>query len=76
MLTDQRVLRAIEDNIYTTCKDIVANCVVVGNGRPFPALFVEPRIPTGSPDAVAELKREILERTSDFHSLRYVFWHL
>ncbi|KAF8485538.1 hypothetical protein JB92DRAFT_2836839 [Gautieria morchelliformis] len=33
--------RAIEDNVYTTCADIVANCVVVGNGRPYPALFVE-----------------------------------
>ncbi|KAF8468652.1 hypothetical protein JB92DRAFT_3059106, partial [Gautieria morchelliformis] len=37
--------KAIEDNVYTTCADIVANCVVVGNGRPFPALFVEPRVP-------------------------------
>lgn len=72
MLTDCCVLRAIEDNVYTTCKDIVANCVVVGNSRPFPALFVEPRIPTASPAAEAELKREVIQRTSEFHSLQYV----
>jgi hypothetical protein len=64
--------RAIENNVYTTCSDIVANCVVVGNGRPFPALFVEPSMPTATPAAELELKREIIKRTSDFHSLRYV----
>lgn len=33
--------RSIEDLVYKRCPDIVANCVVVGNGRPQPALFVE-----------------------------------
>ncbi|KAF8485541.1 acetyl-CoA synthetase-like protein [Gautieria morchelliformis] len=64
--------KAIEDNVYTTCADIVANCVVVGNGRPYPALFVEPRVPAATPAAELELKREIIKRTSDFHSLRYL----
>ncbi|KAF8511241.1 acetyl-CoA synthetase-like protein [Gautieria morchelliformis] len=68
--------KAIEDNVYTTCADIVTNCVVVGNGRPFPALFVEPRVPmpaaAATPSAELELKREIIRRTSDFHSLRYL----
>ncbi|KAF8490122.1 hypothetical protein JB92DRAFT_1335767 [Gautieria morchelliformis] len=64
--------KAIEDNVYTTCPDIVANCVVVGNGRPYPALFVEPRVPAATPAAELELKREIIKRTSDFHSLRYL----
>ncbi|KAF8509141.1 hypothetical protein JB92DRAFT_3188517 [Gautieria morchelliformis] len=27
---------------YMTCPDIVTNRVVMGNGRPFPSLFVEP----------------------------------
>ena len=34
--------RAIEDNVRATCADLVAACVVVGNGRPSPTLFVEP----------------------------------
>ncbi|KAF8511233.1 hypothetical protein JB92DRAFT_3118229 [Gautieria morchelliformis] len=67
--------KAIEDNVYTTCADIVANCVVVGNGRPFPALFVEPRVPAVTPAAELELKREIIKRTSDFHSLRMCIVH-
>ncbi|KAF8523945.1 hypothetical protein BU17DRAFT_85424 [Hysterangium stoloniferum] len=63
--------RAIEDNIYTTCSDIVGNCVVVGNGRPFPALFVEPRVPTPE-SGHAKLKLEILRRTYEFNSLLYL----
>ncbi|KAF8486688.1 hypothetical protein JB92DRAFT_3256897 [Gautieria morchelliformis] len=39
--------------------DIVANCVVVGNGRPYPALFVEPRVPAATPAAELELKRRL-----------------
>ena len=66
------LFRSIEDNVYITCSDIVANCVVVGSGRPYPALFVEPRLPAvaASADLALGLKREIVERTSDFHSGR------
>jgi len=66
--------KSIENNVYTTCSDIVANCVVVGNGRPFPALFVEPRVPAvaESSELSLNLKRDIIKRTSDFHSMRYL----
>jgi hypothetical protein len=33
--------RSLEDLVYQRCPDLIANCVVVGNGRPQPALFVE-----------------------------------
>ena len=67
------LFRSIENNIHTTCSDIVANCVVVGNGRPYPALFVEPQSPAAAASAhlALNLKREIIQRTSDFHSLLY-----
>ncbi|KAF8522637.1 acetyl-CoA synthetase-like protein [Hysterangium stoloniferum] len=69
--SDKIDTRGIEDNVYTTCSDIVSNCVVVGNGRPFVALFVEPSVPT--PEMEHEkLKREILSRISEFHSLLYL----
>jgi len=46
----------------------------VGNGRPQPALFVEPRNAKAATDPTEEtrLKREILERTKDFNEMRYV----
>ncbi|KAK7037787.1 hypothetical protein VNI00_010748 [Paramarasmius palmivorus] len=34
---------AIEDIVRTTCTDLIFDCVVVGSGRPSPALFVEPK---------------------------------
>ncbi|KAF9021018.1 acetyl-CoA synthetase-like protein [Hymenopellis radicata] len=40
MLMD--VNRSIEDNIFTTCSDVVYNCTVVGHYKPAPVLFVEP----------------------------------
>ena len=67
--------RAIEENVLATCADLVAACVVVGNGRPSPALFVEPKLAAGNAcsDADAErLKRDIVRRTRHFHSRRYV----
>lgn len=60
--------KAIEDNARATCADLIADCVVVGNGRPSPALFVEPRT---SGDA-ERLKRDIIRRTRHFHARRYV----
>lgn len=69
--------KAIEENVLTTCADLVAACIVVGNGRPSPALFVEPKVPLGPGDAEAEadterLQRDILRRTRHFHSRRYL----
>ncbi|TBU61980.1 acetyl-CoA synthetase-like protein [Dichomitus squalens] len=60
--------KAIEENVLATCADIVAACIVVGNGRPSPALFVEPK---GDLDA-EKLKRDIIRRTRHFHARRYV----
>ncbi|KAI0778513.1 acetyl-CoA synthetase-like protein [Trametes elegans] len=60
--------RAIEDNVRTTCGALVAECVVVGTGRPSPVLFVEPKVP-GNPE---RLKRDIVRRTRHFHSRRYL----
>ncbi|KIJ57306.1 hypothetical protein M422DRAFT_198731 [Sphaerobolus stellatus SS14] len=66
--------KSIEDNVYTTCPDLVANCVVVGNGRPQPALFVEPRSLTAAsdPEEQDNLRREIIARTTSFNELRYL----
>ncbi|OCH95760.1 acetyl-CoA synthetase-like protein [Obba rivulosa] len=60
--------KAIEDNVRTTCADLVDDCIVVGNSRPSPALFVEPK-GTISPET---LKKEIIRRTRHFHSRRYM----
>ncbi|KAH9969012.1 hypothetical protein BC827DRAFT_1152099 [Russula dissimulans] len=60
--------KAIEDNVRATCSDLVTECVVVGNGRPSPALFIE----TNSDMPLPKLKREILRRTRQFHSRRYL----
>ncbi|KAI0936606.1 hypothetical protein AcV5_004699 [Taiwanofungus camphoratus] len=60
--------KAIEDNVRATCNDLVAECVVVGNGRPSPTLFIEPK---GVVDA-EKLKRDIIRRTRHFHSRRYL----
>lgn len=61
--------KAIEDNVRATCADLISECVVVGNGRPSPALFVEPK-----DDAISEdqLKKKILRNTRHFHSRRYL----
>ncbi|GBE77841.1 acetyl-CoA synthetase-like protein [Sparassis crispa] len=60
--------KAIEDNVRMTCADLVAECVVVGNGRPSPTLFVEPR---GEMDG-EKLRKQIVRRTRHFHSRRYL----
>jgi len=63
-------LRSIEDNVRATCGELVFECVVVGNGRPSPALFVEAseKCTMGQ----EELKEEIINRTSEFHSRHFV----
>jgi len=60
--------KSIEDNVRATCGDLVTECIVVGNGRPSPALFIE----TNSEMPHPKLKREILRRTRQFHSRRYL----
>ncbi|GBE81642.1 acetyl-CoA synthetase-like protein [Sparassis crispa] len=60
--------KAIEDEVRSTCKELVFDCVVVGTGRPSPALFVEGR---GTVDAEA-LKEEILRRTQHSQAERYL----
>lgn len=60
--------KAIEDNVRTTCADLVSECIVVGNGRPSPALFVESK--TGMRDET--LKKAILRRIRHFHARRYL----
>ena len=65
-----RQLRSIEDNVRATCGELVYECVVVGNGRPSPALFVEAseRCTMDS----EELKEEIIRRMNEFNSRRFV----
>ncbi|KAI0271339.1 hypothetical protein BC834DRAFT_818549 [Gloeopeniophorella convolvens] len=60
--------KAIEDNVRATCGDLITDCIVVGNGRPSPALFIESNSDIPQP----KLKREIIRRTRQFHSRRYL----
>ncbi|CAL1695357.1 unnamed protein product [Somion occarium] len=61
--------KAIEDNVRATCADLVSECIVVGNGRPSPALFVEAADPNMNEE---RLKKDIIRRTRHFHSRRYL----
>jgi acyl-coenzyme A synthetase/AMP-(fatty) acid ligase len=60
--------RSIEDNVRQTCGHLVADCVVVGNGRPSPTLFIEPAVDMDH----NKLKKEIIRKTRLFHSRRYL----
>ncbi|KAI8980609.1 acetyl-CoA synthetase-like protein [Trametes punicea] len=60
--------KAIEDNVRAVCGELVADCIVVGNGRPSPTLFVEPKVQ----EDPERLKRDIIRRTRHFHSRRYL----
>lgn len=60
--------KAIEDNVRSTCGDVVTECVVVGTGRPSPTLFVE----TNAEMDEEQLKKIIIRRTRQFHSRRYL----
>ncbi|CDO76611.1 hypothetical protein BN946_scf184868.g25 [Trametes cinnabarina] len=61
--------KAIEDNVLVECNGLVASCIVVGNGRPSPALFVEPAVEGVDPE---KLKRDIIRRIRHFHARRYM----
>lgn len=60
--------RAIEENARMTCGDLIADCIVVGNYRPSPVLFVEPKADVD----LEKLKKDIIRRTRHFHSRRYL----
>ncbi|KAN0100713.1 hypothetical protein V8E55_000697 [Tylopilus felleus] len=60
--------KAIEDNVRATCGELIEDCIVVGTGRPSPALFVEPAAGVDH----NKLKREIIRKTRPFHSRRYL----
>lgn len=60
--------KSIEDNVRSNCGDLVAECIVVGNGRPSPALFVEPKTEMST----EALKKAIIRRTRAFHARRYM----
>ncbi|KAG2072765.1 acetyl-CoA synthetase-like protein [Suillus decipiens] len=60
--------KAIEDNIRATCGDLIEECIVVGTGRPSPALFVEP-VPGVD---YGKLKRDIIRKTRQFNCRRYL----
>jgi hypothetical protein len=62
------ISRAIEDNVRATCGHLVEECVVVGYGRPSPALFVEALVSMDHDD----LRREIIRLIRPFNSRRYV----
>jgi hypothetical protein len=50
------------------CGNLIAACVVVGSGRPSPAIFVEPAVEMDH----SKLKKEIIRKTRLFHSRRYL----
>jgi acyl-coenzyme A synthetase/AMP-(fatty) acid ligase len=60
--------KSIEDHTRMMCGTLVAECIVVGAGRPSPVLFVEP---TTDMDP-ERLKKEIIRKTRQFHSRRYL----
>ncbi|KAH9898072.1 acetyl-CoA synthetase-like protein [Cubamyces lactineus] len=61
--------KAIEDHVLAQCADLVAACIVVGNGRPSPALFVEPAVDGADPE---KLKCDIVRRIRPYHLRRYI----
>ncbi|PPR00299.1 hypothetical protein CVT24_004589 [Panaeolus cyanescens] len=60
--------KAIEDTTRTQCGHLIAECIVVGTGRPSPVMFIEPATDMDH----AKLKKEIIRRTRQFHSRRYL----
>ncbi|KDR78205.1 hypothetical protein GALMADRAFT_64892 [Galerina marginata CBS 339.88] len=60
--------KAIEDNARAMCAALIAECIVVGSGRPSPVMFVEPAVDMDH----SKLKKEIIRKTRQFHSRRYL----
>jgi len=72
--TDRTDTKAIEEQIYARCSDLIKECVVVGHLRPSPALFVEVHNNSESLSATSEddLKELIIQRMEDFNAQLYV----
>ncbi|KAJ6604760.1 hypothetical protein DFH09DRAFT_1123741 [Mycena vulgaris] len=60
--------KSIEDNARMMCGSLLGEVIVVGAGRPSPVLFVEPNTDM-DPE---KLKKEIIRKTRQFHSRRYL----
>ncbi|KAF8800389.1 acetyl-CoA synthetase-like protein [Phlegmacium glaucopus] len=60
--------KAIEDNARAMCSSLIAECIVVGSGRPSPIMFIEPAVDMDH----NKLKKEIIRKTRHFHSRRYL----
>jgi acyl-coenzyme A synthetase/AMP-(fatty) acid ligase len=60
--------KSIEDNVRTTCPDLVEDCIVVGYGRPSPTLFIEMKAGLDE----QKVKKDIVRRTRPFHARRYL----
>ncbi|KAF4611892.1 hypothetical protein D9613_003756 [Agrocybe pediades] len=60
--------KAIEDNVRAMCSSLIAECIVVGSGRPSPVMFIEPAVDMDH----AKLKKDIIRKTRHFHSRRYL----
>jgi len=61
--------KAIEDNTRAMCGNLIAECIVVGTGRPSPIMFIEPIVVDIDQN---KLKREIIRKTHHFHSRLYL----
>ncbi|ESK95969.1 amp- ligase [Moniliophthora roreri MCA 2997] len=57
---------AIEENARASCNELIFDCVVVGNNRPSPVLFVEPK----EDRECEKLREEIFRRMEPFNSQR------
>lgn len=60
--------KSIEDNARAMCGSLLAECIVVGSGRPSPIMFIEPAVDMDH----NKLKKEIIRKTRHFHSRRYL----
>ncbi|EKM76166.1 hypothetical protein AGABI1DRAFT_108925 [Agaricus bisporus var. burnettii JB137-S8] len=60
--------KAIEDNARAMCGTLIAECVVVGTGRPSPVMFIEPGLEMNQD----KLKKDIFRKIRLFHSRRYL----
>ena len=63
-------LRSIENDIRASCGELIFDCVIIGNGRIRPTLFVEAS--ERCPMDFEKLKEEILERMQGFNHRYYV----
>ena len=53
-----------------SCPDLLAECVAVGNGRPFPVLLIELGPNAAAFGGADSVRREVYKRIRHFHSRR------